>query len=299
MDPRAFLDRWIGRPSPPPELTTALGDLERLGAERPELDGPARSLAGLILAAFQGAEPRSTPGWDLEALKAGWREGRPSFQVNPPRLDGATLVARMRRLAEALGAENDAAKAVAVAIRARRVDLMAWVAEVLAGRADEVARRAGAIGLDPSLASSILRLTLLPSLARISTELDRIRPEGAWDRGDCPNCSSRPLLAESRGLEQRIYYRCGLCAGDWAGERLRCPSCGEARARSLQFSYVEGEQDRCRLAHCETCLHDWKVVSTLTALSPPAMIVADLATVHLDLLLEGRRGESPSGQQGG
>jgi hypothetical protein len=38
--------------------------------------------------------------------------------------------------------------------------------------------------------------------------------------------------------------------------------------------------------------HDWKVVSTLTALKPPAMIVADLATVHLDLLASDRRGES-------
>jgi formate dehydrogenase maturation protein FdhE len=293
VDPRAILDRWFGRPAPSPELASALGDLERLCVERPELSSPARSLADLLFAAFQGPESQPALGWDLESLKAGWREGRPAFHTAPPRLDETILVARMRRLVEALGTENDSAKAFARALRARQLDLMAWVAEVLAGRADEVARRAEAIGLDASLASSILRLTLLPSLTRISLEFDRIRPENAWDRGDCPNCSSRPLLAESRGLEQRIYYRCGLCAADWAGERLRCPSCGEVRAKSLQFSYVDGEQDRHRLAHCETCLYDWKVVSTLTALSPPAMIVADLATVHLDLLLEDRRGNPP------
>ncbi len=101
------------------------------------------------------------------------------------------------------------------------------------------------------------------------------------------------MLAESRGLEQRIHLRCGLCAADWPGERLRCPSCGEVESKALHYSFVEGEQDRCRLAHCDTCLYDWKVVSTLTALSAPAMIVADLATVHLDLLADDRRGESP------
>ena len=100
------------------------------------------------------------------------------------------------------------------------------------------------------------------------------------------------MLAESRGLEQRISYRCGLCAADWPGERLGCPSCGEAASKALHHSFIEGEQERCRLAHCDTCLYDWKVVSTLTALSPPAMIVADLATVHLDLLAADRRGES-------
>jgi FdhE protein len=169
---------------------------------------------------------------------------------------------------------------------------MNWMALVLAGRPEVVAREARAIGLDPAMAHSLLRLTLLPVLARISPGLDRSRPDGIWTRGDCPLCGSRPLLAESRGLEQLIHYRCGLCASDWPGERLRCPSCGEASSKALHYSFVEGEQDRCRLAHCDKCLYDWKVISTLTALTPPAMIVADLATIHLDLLAADRRGES-------
>ena len=293
MDPKAFLDRWIGRPGPSPELASALGDLERLGTERPELARPARTLADLLLAAFQGTEKQPVSSRDLESLLAGWREGRPAFHTDPPRLDEAALMARMRRLVGALGTEGDAAKDFVRAIRDRRIDLEGWEENVLGGRSDEVARGAETIGIDPALASSVLRLTLLPSLARISLEIDRLRPEGTWDRGDCPNCGSRPLLAESRGLEQRIFYRCGLCAAGWPGERLRCPSCGEARSKSLHHSYVEGEQDRFRLAHCDACLYNWKVVSTLTALSAPAMIVADLATVHLDLLAEDRRGGSP------
>jgi FdhE protein len=122
--------------------------------------------------------------------------------------------------------------------------------------------------------------------------MDRVRPEGAWVRGDCPACGSRPLLAESRGLEQRIAYRCGLCASDWPGERLRCPACGESSPKSLRYSFVEGEQERLRLAQCDSCSYRWKVVATLSPLSAPGLLVSDLASFHLDVLGEG--GEASS-----
>ena len=293
MGPRPLLDRWFGRPAASPDLAPALADLDRLAASRPELAGPARSLGRLLAAAFEETGPASIPGPDLEAMRAGWAGGRPAFQADAPRLDRDALLARLRRIVGAVDPEVESAAAFARAIGARRFDLMGLVGEVLAGRPDEVTRRAEGLGVDPALAASTLRLALLPSLAPISSVLDRSRPEGAWDRGDCPQCGSRPLLAESRGLDQRIAHRCGLCAADWPGERLRCPSCGESGSKALHYSFVEGEQDRCRLAHCDACRYDWKVVSTLTALSPPAIIVADLATVHLDLLAADRRAESP------
>ncbi len=111
-----------------------------------------------------------------------------------------------------LEAQRGPARPFLAALRGRKIDLSGWAREVLAGRPEEVARGAEAAGLDASLVASALRLALLPALAPISAGLDRLRPEGAWDRGDCPNCGSRPLLAESRGLEQRIFYRCGRLA---------------------------------------------------------------------------------------
>jgi formate dehydrogenase maturation protein FdhE len=136
---------------------------------------------------------------------------------------------------------------------------------------------------------SLLRLALLPSLANVSQRLDRSRTEGLWDRGDCPNCGSEPVFAESRGLEQRIFFRCGLCAADWAGERIGCPACTENRSRFLRVEAVDGEQEKCRLVHCHSCRYHWRVVSTLTPLSAPAMIVANLATIHLELMIEESR----------
>ena len=293
MDPKAFFDRWSRTPALAPELSSALDDLARLATDRPELASPALTLGALLKAAFHPPEEVSVDPADLDRMTRGWSQGRPAFHECPPRFAESILKARSRSIAEVLGTENPSARHFDRVVQSRKVDLIAWANEAMAGRPEAITRSAEGAGLDPSLSSSILRLTLLPSLAPISAKLDQIRPEGAWDRGDCPNCGSRPILAESRGLEQRIVYRCGLCAAGWPGERLRCPSCGENSPKALAYSYVEGEQDRYRLAHCQACRYDWKIVSTLTALSPPALIVADLATVHLDVLADAGREASP------
>src|SRR5205823_506094 len=103
-----------------------------------------------------------------------------------------------------------------------------------------------------------------------------------WSRGECPNCGSPPGLAESRGLEQRRYWRCGLCAADWPGERLRCPFCGQTDHRNLHYRFVEGEQGRHRLALCDTCGGRLRVVATLAPVSAPGLLVVELATAHLE-----------------
>ena len=284
MNPKAFLDRWSSRPALPADLLESLAELLRLETSRPELASPAQTLSRILVAAFGHPEPE-TP-W--QPLRFDWSENQAYFSVHPPQLHSQRLLARMLRLLEAKAAENRSEKLRTV-LKSRGFSLQPWADAILAGRPDLVEQDARFRGLDPMEVASLLRFTLLPDLAPLASILDQTRPESSWTRGDCPLCGSRPLLAESRGLEQRIYFRCGLCASTWPGERLGCPSCGEVRAPWLHYSYVDGEQDRFRLAHCESCRYDWKVVSTLTALSTPAMIVLDLATVHLDFLARDRR----------
>jgi FdhE protein len=90
-------------------------------------------------------------------------------------------------------------------------------------------------------------------------------------------------LAEFRGLEQNRFLRCGLCAADWQFPRLRCPFCDNQDHRELGFFHVEGEEGRHRAATCESCHGYVKTVSSLDRLSVPDLLVADLATLHLDL----------------
>ena len=269
----------------PPSLASALADLERLAADRPELSPASRTLSRVLRAAFLAPVPETPLHADSELIVSAWRSGIPAFRAgdSPPALDRDDLRARGLSILESLAGENPRARPFQKAIREKTADLHAWALLALADRPDAVVAQAEALGLDPGLARSVLRLALLPSLSRRSEALATIRPEGLWTRGDCPNCGSPPVLAESLGLDQRRWWRCGLCAADWEGERLRCPFCGETDHHRLHYLFAEGEQDRHRLSLCDTCGGRLKVVSTLAPLSAPGLIVAELATVHLDV----------------
>jgi FdhE protein len=91
------------------------------------------------------------------------------------------------------------------------------------------------------------------------------------------------LLGEFRGLEQDRWLRCGLCAAGWEFPRLACPFCDNRDHHRLGHLHVEGEEARRRASTCEECRGYVKAVATLGALSAPGLLVADLATVHLDL----------------
>jgi FdhE protein len=277
---------WGRRPAPPADLAAALEDLGRLVGARPELAGAGRTLGEVLRATYSVPSDRPISPPDAESLAMAGRDGVPAFRAAPPLLDCAEIRARGLAICDALRGENPRASALRDAIRRGRADLLAWWGETLAARPDEVARQADALGVDPDLAASVLRLALLPALARWSGAIAPHSPESLWERGDCPHCGAAPVLAESRGLEQRRSLRCGLCAADWPGARLRCPFCGQTDHRAFRSRYVEGEQDRHRLVHCDGCGLALKVMSTLAPLTAPGLLVAELATVHLDLIGE-------------
>jgi hypothetical protein len=270
----------------PPDLASALADLDRLRRERPELDSPARALADVLVATF--SEPDSSAAYDDESsetlLDRARAEGRPVFAISPPMLVSRTLARRAMRICDALRSEDPRAKPLRRAIRSGRIDLAKLGGAILTDAPPSLDDPS----LDPDLTASVLRLALLPTLASASQGLGRRRGDDGRSRGDCPNCGGPPLLAESRGLEQARFLRCGLCAAEWPTLRLRCPTCGTEDPAKLRSAFVEGEESRFRLLLCDRCGTRLKVVSTLVPLSPPALLVAELATVHLDLIDPGR-----------
>jgi FdhE protein len=174
-------------------------------------------------------------------------------------------------------------KALAEALERGQLDPDSLLASVLEGKPDDIHARADALGLDAGLTTAVLGLVLFPALSRISAELAPARKETRWEQGCCLTCGSWPLLGEFRGLEQTRFLRCGLCASEWEFPRLRCPFCGERDHRRLGYFGVEGEESRYRASTCETCRGYVKMVTSLAALSAPALLVANVATLHLDL----------------
>jgi len=291
-----FLDKLLGRPAPPPDVLEALAELGRLRQERPALAGPA-ALLGELLPALAERQPNVIPPTlPPERAVEKLAGGIPLLRGENVALDTRSLRRRWAALCATVGQyqQGDGAAALAEAARRGRLPVEEMADAVLAGRADEVHARADALGLDAGLAATVLRFALFPSFVSLNVALAPLASGAAWGRGYCPTCGSWPLLGEFRGLEQVRWLRCGLCAGEWEFPRLACPFCDNRDHHHLGYLHVEGEEARRRAATCEECRGYVKMLATLGPLSPPRLLVADLATMHLDLAAAERGYALPS-----
>jgi FdhE protein len=280
-----FLRKLLGRPGTPvPEVAEAQAALERLARERPALAGPAGVLHDLLPTLVPDQLP-APPALTAHQARAKRGAGIPLLRGEPVALHTGPVRRRWRRTCTVLARRPDGAPAHALASALRRgsLDLDALVGDVLSGRPEAVHARAEALGLDPGLTATTLRLSLLPSLAALHAALAPLVDGTAWPHGCCPTCGSWPLLGEYRGLEQRRVLRCGLCAAEWELPRLLCPFCGTRDHRLLGYFSVEGEEGRCRATTCDACRCYVKMTATLQPLALPQLLVTDVATLHLDL----------------
>jgi FdhE protein len=280
-----FLDRLLGRTAPPPpELADALADLDRAATERPTLAGPITLLRALLPLLFQSPLPSAALTISREQAQARLAGGMPLLRGELLPLDAAELARRWQQVCSVIGQQgNTAADALAKAVRQKQFLPADALHEVLAGRAEAVHVHADALGLDAALTATVLRLTVFPLLSGIQATLTPLRQGCAWERGYCPICGSWPLLGEFRGLEQTRWLRCGWCAADWDVPRLFCPYCGTRDHEQLGHFQVEGEEERWRAMACSNCKGYVKMTATLTPLTGPRLLVADAASLHLDL----------------
>lgn len=276
---RSRLSRSSDRPD---ALAAALADLQRLAARRPELAEPARTLAQVLDAAFgvpDGPEPAPPP--ELAAIES---SGAPLCDGLRIAADPAILGWRGLRILRISSLKRPAARELRRLLAKDGGRVERWGRSILAGQSEAAEADWKALGVDPELAATVVRLAWLPTLAAMTHAPSlSARFQGHAGAG-CPFCGSPASLAESRGLESRRALRCGRCAADWPGPRLGCPACGESGAGAIDVRWFEGEADRCRLATCRSCGFRLKVLSTLALLSAPGILVAELSTVHLDAL---------------
>jgi FdhE protein len=279
----SFLGRWLGRVrSAPPSADEARAELDRLAAERPAVRAPALWLREL-LPDLAADERVTAPPLTADQARDKLLGGVPLLRGEPLTFDGKSLRRRWQQTCAALGQHQGDGAAHTEAVRRGRLDLVELAGVVVAGNPGTVAERAAALGLDAGLTTTLLRFTLFPALVALETALAPLRSGVGWERGECPTCGNGPLLGEFRGLDQSRHLRCGWCAADWPVPRLFCPFCGCRDHEQLGFLHREGEETRFRAATCDMCRGCVKMVTTLSALSPLALLVADVATLHLDL----------------
>jgi FdhE protein len=141
---------------------------------------------------------------------------------------------------------------------------------------------AGRLGASVDTVAILGQLCALPLLFNTAGALG---PEAsrAWQRGYCPVCGAWPSMVEMRGIQRERRMRCGCCGSDWLLPVLRCAFCDEIDHRKLGSLLSEGEDQQVRLETCSSCHGYLKSVTTLGALSFPALAVKDMSTVAFDL----------------
>ncbi len=283
---RSLIGRLLGQPAPPPpEVAHALSELNRLAEERPNWGGLISILRDVLPLIYAEPIHAQLPNMTAEHVSAKLANRTPLLRGEPLSLDEDACARRWRRVCNALKRhpQGDAARQLAQAVNQRLLDPADLIQNVLAGRFTDVQAAAETCGCDPNLTSTLLRLTALPILAELNTGLTPLRAGIRWEQGFCPTCGSGPLLGELRGLEQILFLRCGWCAAEWEFPRLQCPFCGTRDHQVLAYLSVEGQEDQRRAAVCDHCHQYVKHIATLAALPVLDLLVADAATLHLDL----------------
>jgi hypothetical protein len=275
-------------------ITEALAELDRLVAARPELKSLRPPVACLLRAAFQepgSVTPALLPDEDetaflLDRIREGWTEGVPAVRVVSPSIESEVLSRRVRGIDACAGTVVLEARPFQAALQRDPAAIIAWASMLLVEGVEALAVTLEAAEVEASYAVSALRLGLLGEVGDWSGRITSHLAEASWPRGLCPVCGAAPALAEARGLEQRRFLRCGFCAAGWPAARGRCPSCGQSDPKLLRYLLAEQDCDRYRLVLCDACGGRLKVIATLSPLSPPGLVVAELATLHLDLIRE-------------
>jgi FdhE protein len=280
----SFLRRWFGGPrAAPPSVEEARAELDRVAADRPAL----QPLLSWLRELLPDLAPVAAPPVALtaEGAHAKLTSGTPLLRGWQIDLDPKAFRQRWQRVCRALEAQqpDGVAAALAEAPGPGRLGPADMLDAILAGQPEAVRAKAEALGLDGGLTATVLRFTLFPLLVALEAQLAPLREGVGWEQGYCPTCGSWPLLAEFRGLDQSRFLRCGLCAAGWEVRRLWCPFCGNRDHQTLGSLHGEGEEAKYRAAVCDACRGYVKTLSTLSALPPLRLLIADAATLHLDL----------------
>jgi len=182
-----WYDRIVRKhePGPNPSLVAALTELSRLASTRPELRSPTLSLSRVLSAAFANP-PELASAYDPrqlgeDRLRDAWSLGEPIFQVFPPELREVDLQRRSQAILAAIAFENPHASSMSRA----KIDWGNWC--LLPVNCEEEALHAEITygGWNFPLATSVLRLTLLPVLSVCSELLLPYHPESFSPSGSC------------------------------------------------------------------------------------------------------------------
>jgi FdhE protein len=274
------------QPLPSPAVREAVARLDAIGGQRPELAEFIELYRELLPVLFEPAGEAALPAGAVDGVVEKLARGEAALRGVSLGAAEPALRDRWRRTCLAVGRRRpgDACSRLDEAVARGELTLAATLEQVVSSGPAQFHAQLAERGLDASLGSTVLRLAALPALAIWARSIEPRWVATGWPQGSCPACGSWPLLAEFRGLEQFRWLRCGLCAAGWQVDCVFCPFCATRDHRQLRDLVVEGQEQKYRLSVCDACGGFVRGIATLAPLSTPALLVADLETLHLELI---------------
>ncbi len=261
--------------------------LEGLAQQAPELDGAAAVQQAMLPLLRAASAEQPPPDFELDTDRRSLAAGRPILADQDMPFDPEAARQHFCRLARATeSALARAAKRPVLQIRhaaeKRRLDLTALWQLLAAGDAAGLDALAAGAELDRHWLRLLGESTLKPPLRALRAAVSRSVDFTGWQRGLCPVCGSRPLLAEVQDKAGARRLRCGMCAAGWTYPRLTCAFCANKNPRQMGTLSLEGEAEKYWAQTCEACRGYLKTVVSAEAIADDLLAVEDLATLHLD-----------------
>ena len=155
----------------------------------------------------------------------------------------------------------------------------------LAGESSKIEEIAFAAGCDAGLLSFVVRSALRISLAPDIKCKARGCDFGAWRRGDCPACGSKPHFGYmiSGGKDKTLC--CSFCGQQWAVDLSLCPFCGTTAGEMQRMEVKALEHVWAEV--CPECGSYIKIMDTRATLLTGNPSLDDLASMHLDYVAAG------------
>jgi FdhE protein len=274
-------------PSPPPvapEIAEALADLKTLAKHQPTLADPAALLAEVLPQLYQDPIRTVFPSLTADQARAKLTHGIPVLRGEAFGIDDQAFRRRWNDVCTIVERHQGGEFGGTMRQRLNDGSLSPGelLGDVLSDRMNTLHARAESLGLDPGLTITVLRLLLIPVLRPVNDAWLPVRQGIRWQSGSCPTCGNWPMLAEIGSQPYRVL-RCGLCTASWELSATACPFCGLTDPAFLRFLHVPEKDPKYRAAMCDACRCYLKTVWTMLPLSGPRLLVADLASMHLDL----------------
>lgn len=266
---------------------------EDLEARLARLERAAPEWSGWLDLLRETLGAAADPSWEL-ALGAGGDQA--DHDAATPLLDGRVLrveAGKVRDLAIRLGRAAGERSGLGE-YRPSDADSLELLSATLRQDAHALAALALSAGVDGAALAAVAHLLAWPLLQACGRRLASQIPSD-WRQGFCPVCGAWPTMAELRGLERSRRLRCGWCAADWPRPWLSCPFCSDQRHEHLGALVAVGSHKGRKIEICEECQGYVKTLTTLEAMSPPGVLLADLETVELDLVARERGWSRPVG----